>query len=252
MNNGRTVFSQLVEELPHKDFQKCVSRYRGDHYVKKFSCWDQFLRMAFAQLTYRDGLRDIEACLQSVGSKLYHMGFRSKIKRSTLADANELRDWRIYADFAQILIAIAARCMRMIRSASNSIRVSMRWIRRRSIYACRFFHGRSFAGIKPQSKCIRCSICTGTFQHSSGLPMVRSMTSTFSMRFFPKLAPSTSWTVATSLHRFRTSLHFRTFFRLLCRTHQRQCSAATALCSRKSPFCRYFNHPTTNPTRCQT
>jgi len=107
MNNGRTVFSQLVEELPHKEFQKCVSRYRGDHYVKKFSCWDQFLSMAFAQLTYRDGLRDIEACLQSVGSKLYHMGFRSKIKRSTLADANELRDWRIYADFAQILIAIA-------------------------------------------------------------------------------------------------------------------------------------------------
>lgn len=107
MNNGRTIFSQLIEYLPNKEFQKCVSRYRGDHYVKKFSCWDQFLSMAFAQLTYRDGLRDIESCLQSVGSKLYHMGFRSKIKRSTLADANELRDWRIYADFAQVLIAIA-------------------------------------------------------------------------------------------------------------------------------------------------
>src|SRR5947207_5703007 len=107
MNNGRTVFSQLIEYLPNKEFQKCVSRYRGDHYVKKFSCWDQFLSMAFAQLTYRDGMRDIEACLKSVGRKLYHMGFRSKIKKSTLADANELRDWRIYADFAQILIAIA-------------------------------------------------------------------------------------------------------------------------------------------------
>src|SRR5438874_2053301 len=107
MNNGRTIFSQLIEYLPNKEFQKCVRRYRGDHYVKKFSCWDQFLSMAFAQLTYRDGLRDIESCLQSVGSKLYHMGFRSKIKKSTLADANELRDWRIYADFAQILIAIA-------------------------------------------------------------------------------------------------------------------------------------------------
>src|SRR2546425_5683148 len=107
MNNGRTIFSQLIEYLPNKEFQKCVSRYRGDHYVKKFSCWDQFLSMAFAQLTYRDGLRDIESCLQSVGSKLYHMGFRSKIKRSTLADANEFRDWRIYADFAQVLIAIA-------------------------------------------------------------------------------------------------------------------------------------------------
>jgi hypothetical protein len=107
MNSGRTVFSQLIEQLPNNEFQKCVNRYRGDHYVKKFSCWDQFLSMAFAQLTYRDGLRDIESCLQSVGSKLYHMGFRTKIKRSTLADANELRDWRIYADFAQILIAIA-------------------------------------------------------------------------------------------------------------------------------------------------
>src|SRR5881227_1868236 len=107
MNSGRTVFSQLIEQLPNKEFQKCVNRYRGDHYVKKFSCWDQFLSMAFAQLTYRDGLRDIESCLQSVGSKLYHMGFRSKIKRSTLADANQLRDWRIYADFAQVLISIA-------------------------------------------------------------------------------------------------------------------------------------------------
>jgi hypothetical protein len=107
MNNGRTVFSQLIEYLPNKEFQKCVSRYSGDHYVKRFSCWDQFLSMAFAQLTYREGLRDIEACLQSVGGKLYHMGFRSKIKKSTLADANELRDWRIYADFAQVLIAVA-------------------------------------------------------------------------------------------------------------------------------------------------
>ena len=107
MNIGRTVFSQLIDQLPHKEFQKCVSRYRGDHRVRKFSCWDQFLSMAFAQLTYRDGLRDIEACLQSIGGKLYHMGFRSEIKRSTLADANELRDWRIYADFAQVLIAIA-------------------------------------------------------------------------------------------------------------------------------------------------
>src|SRR5712691_8957420 len=107
MNTGRTVFSQLIEHLPNNDFQKCVSRYDGERYVKNFSCWDQFLSMVFAQLTYRDGLRDIEACLHSVGSKLYHMGFRSKIKRSTLADANELRDWRIYADFAQVLIAIA-------------------------------------------------------------------------------------------------------------------------------------------------
>ena len=107
MNVGQTVFSQLIEHLPHKEFQKCVARYGGSSYVKSFSCWDQFLSMAFAQLTYRESLRDIEACLRSLQSKLYHMGFRGKISRSTLADANESRDWRIYADFAQVLIRIA-------------------------------------------------------------------------------------------------------------------------------------------------
>ena len=107
MNAGRTVFSQLIEFLPHQEFQKCVGRYAGDRYRKNLSCWDQYLAMAFAQLTYRESLRDIEACLGSVSGKLYHMGFRSKVARSTLADANELRDWRIYADFAQVLIGIA-------------------------------------------------------------------------------------------------------------------------------------------------
>jgi Domain of unknown function (DUF4372)/Transposase DDE domain len=107
MNLGRTVFAQLVEYLPHKEFQKCVAGYRGDYYLKSFSCWDQFLAMAFAQLTYRESLRDIEACLHSVHGKLYHMGFRGRAARSTLAGANEARDWRIYADFAQVLIGIA-------------------------------------------------------------------------------------------------------------------------------------------------
>jgi hypothetical protein len=107
MNLGQTVFSQLIEHLPNKEFQKCVARYGGNLYVKSFSCWDQFLAMAFAQLTYRESLRDIEACFRSMHSKLYHMGFRGKISRSTLADANESRDWRIYADFAQVLISIA-------------------------------------------------------------------------------------------------------------------------------------------------
>src|SRR5438105_6659418 len=96
-----------MDFLPAYEFQKCVSRYRGDHKVQNFSCRDQFLSMAFAQLTYRESLRDIEACLQSIGGKLYHMGFRSKVSRSTLADANESRDWRIFADFAQVLIATA-------------------------------------------------------------------------------------------------------------------------------------------------
>src|SRR5260370_834440 len=107
MNIGQTVFSQILDHVPQYEFQKCVSRYRGDYQQKSFSCLDQFLSMAFAQLTYRESLRDIEACLRSLGGKLYHMGFRGKVARSTLADANESRDWRIYADFAQVLIAIA-------------------------------------------------------------------------------------------------------------------------------------------------
>src|ERR1700691_935702 len=107
MNLGQTVFSQLIEHLPHNEFKKCVARYSGDGYLKSFSCWNQFLAMAFAQLTYRESLRDIEACLGSMQSKLYHMGFRGKVSRSTLADATERRDWRIYADFAQVLIGIA-------------------------------------------------------------------------------------------------------------------------------------------------
>jgi Domain of unknown function (DUF4372)/Transposase DDE domain len=107
MNLGQTVFSQLIEHLPHKEFQKCVARHHGDYYLKSFSCWDQFLAMGFAQLTYRESLRDIEACLRSRQGKLYHMGFRGRVSRSTLADANENRDWRIFADFAQVLIGMA-------------------------------------------------------------------------------------------------------------------------------------------------
>ena len=107
MNAGRTVFSQLIEHAPSKEFQKCVARYRGDVHLRGFSCWDQYLAMAFAQLTYRESLRDIEACLRAMGAKLYHMGFRGKVTRSTLADANESHDWRIFADFAQILISMA-------------------------------------------------------------------------------------------------------------------------------------------------
>jgi len=107
VNLGQTVFSQVVDYLPRYEFLKCVSRYRGDYQQKSFSCWDQYLAMAFAQLTYRESLRDIEACLRSMSGKLYHMGFRSRVARSTLAEANESRDWRIYADFAQVLIGIA-------------------------------------------------------------------------------------------------------------------------------------------------
>jgi hypothetical protein len=107
MNQGRTVFSQLISFLPDREFRRCVERYQGDLRLRGFTCWDQYLAMAFAQLTYRESLRDIEACLGSLQGKLYHLGFRGKVARSTLADANESRDWRIFADFAQRLIAIA-------------------------------------------------------------------------------------------------------------------------------------------------
>jgi transposase len=107
MNSGQTIFSQLMEFLPTYEFRQCVKRYNGNYKVKSFSCWDQFLSMAFAQLTYRESLRDIQACLRVAQNKLYHMGFRGKISRNTLANANQVRDWRIYADFAQFLISIA-------------------------------------------------------------------------------------------------------------------------------------------------
>jgi len=107
MPEGKTVFSQLTSFIPKKQFDKCVEHYGGNLRVRSFSCWDQFLCMAFAQLTYRESLRDIEACLRSMGKKLYHVGIRGKVSRSTLADANDNRDWQIYAEFAEILIAKA-------------------------------------------------------------------------------------------------------------------------------------------------
>ncbi len=107
MNTERTIFSQVMKHLPLHDFRKCVKRYNGNHRVRTLSCLDQFLCMAFAQLTFRESLRDIEACLRAAQPRLYHMGIRSRVCRSTLADANEKRDCRIYADFAQILIGIA-------------------------------------------------------------------------------------------------------------------------------------------------
>lgn len=107
MNQGQTVFSQVMDFVPMHQFRRCVDRYRGNHRVRSFTCHDQYLCMAFAQLTYRESLRDIECCLRAVDRKLYHCGFRGKVSRSTLADANESRDWRIYRDFAQSLILTA-------------------------------------------------------------------------------------------------------------------------------------------------
>ena len=107
MYTGKLVFSQLMTHLPMHAFRRCVRRYQGEHWIKSFSCLDQYYCMAFAQLTCRESLRDIEACLRAQSAKLYHMGIRSPVSRSTLADANEVRDWRIHADFAQTLIAHA-------------------------------------------------------------------------------------------------------------------------------------------------
>ena len=107
MNHGKLVFAQMMQHLPLTTFRRCVTRYQGDRKLHSFSCLDQFLCMAFAQLTFRESLRDIESCLRAQRSKLYHLGIRSAVARNTLANANAVRDWRIYADFAQSLIGIA-------------------------------------------------------------------------------------------------------------------------------------------------
>lgn len=109
MHQGHFIFSQLIEFLPNYEFNKCVRRYRGNHRIRTFSCYDQFLCMAFGQLTYRESLRDVVTCLEVLKTKLFHVGIRGTVSRSTIADANERRDWRIYADFAQVLIAHARR-----------------------------------------------------------------------------------------------------------------------------------------------
>jgi len=104
MNTGRTILSQLLDFVSKYEFDKCVDKYKGNYRVRNFTCWEQFIVMSFAQLTNRESLRDIESCLDAVSSKMYHSGVKSKVKKSTLADANEKRDWRIYAEFAQLLI----------------------------------------------------------------------------------------------------------------------------------------------------
>jgi len=150
MNSGKTVFSQLMDFLPSYEFRLCVDRYQGNYKVKSFSCWDQFLCLAFAQLTYRESLRDIETCLRAAGEKLYHMGIRGKVSRNTLAHANEVRDWRIYQDFAQVLIQNARELHQNDPLQSNSIKPLMLWILPSSICAYRYSHGRSFENARAQ------------------------------------------------------------------------------------------------------
>jgi hypothetical protein len=146
MNSGKTVFAQLMDFIPAHEFQRGVARYRGQYRVRRFSCWDQFLSMAFAQLTYRESLRDIETCLRALGGKLYHLGIRGHISRSTLADANETRDWRIFADLARVLITMARPLYAGDPLGVQLEKQPMRWTARPSICVCRCFLGRATGG----------------------------------------------------------------------------------------------------------
>jgi hypothetical protein len=119
MNAGKTVFAQLLAHLPRHEFRRTVARHRGNYRVRSFSCWDQFIAMAFAQLSGRESLRDIEACLSSHREKLYHVGMRGKISRSTLSDANERRDFRIYEEVGYSLIRIARKLYQTEELPSN-------------------------------------------------------------------------------------------------------------------------------------
>ena len=145
MNIGKTLFAQLMDFLPWSTFARIVARYGGDARVRTLCCAEQYRAMAFAQLTYRESLRDIEVCLSARASKLYHIGFREPVRRSTLADANETRDWRIYAEFAHRLIAHARKLYASESWAWSWPTRYMLWIPRPSICACRYFHGRTFA-----------------------------------------------------------------------------------------------------------
>jgi hypothetical protein len=182
MHRGQTLFSQVMAHVPHREFIRCVRRYGGDARVRRFTCWDQFLSLAFAQLTYRESLRDIEACLGAVPERLYHMGFRGAVSRSTLADANEKRDWRIYADFAQVLIHEARRLYGG-ESFGVDLEQTVYALDSTTIDLClSLFPWAHFPGARrARSSCTRSWTCGGASRRSC-----RSPTAPFTM--------STSWT----------------------------------------------------------
>ena len=158
------IFTQVMEVMPLKTFHRCVERYRGNFSVKHFNCLEQFRVMAFAQITYRESLRDTVTCLRSQNSKLYRMGIRSKVSKSTLADANEVRDWRIYADFAQHLIGLIC------------------------VLHCSL--GRTSVLPRPLSSCIRLSISEETYRHSFTYQTANFMTSMYWMYYQSNRVPS--------------------------------------------------------------
>ncbi len=163
MNAGQSIFAQLMDFLPAYEFRQCIARYQGDYKLKSFSCWDQFLCMAFAQLTYRESLRDIEACLRANQTKLYHMGIRGRVSRNTLANANSVRDWRIYADFAHLLIQ-QARALYRDDDFSLALQQTVYALDSTTIdLSSRCFRGPTFANAKAQSNCTPCSTCAAIF-----------------------------------------------------------------------------------------
>ena len=197
MNLGRTVFAQLLDYLPAYEFQKCVSRYRGDSHLRGFSCLDQLLAMAFAQLTYRESLRDIEACLRSMSGKLYHVGFRGKVARTNLADANEAHDWRIFADFAQVLVGIA-RPLYASDPIGVEIDQSLYALDSTTIDLClALFPWARFRKHKAAVKMHTLLDLHGNIPTLSALQLAKYMTSTSSTRSCRRLVRSTSWTAAT-------------------------------------------------------
>jgi Domain of unknown function (DUF4372) len=168
MHTGKLVFAQLMEHLPLTTFGRCVTRYRGHHKVQSFSCLDQYLSMAFAQLTYRESLRDIEACLRAQSSKLYHLGIRSTVARNTLANANAIRDWRIYCDFAQSLMAMARR-LYVNESFGVELSEAVYALDATTIDLClSVFSWHPFDRPKQRSNCIPCSICEATSRRLFG------------------------------------------------------------------------------------
>ena len=195
MPHGQYVFSQLMDHMPLTTFRRCVVRYNGERKVKHFSCLDQLRCLAFAQLTWRESLRDIEACLNAQASKLYRLGFRAPhIARNTMSNANAVRDWRIYADFTQHpwLVWRGTSMLAIHCVALKDWTRSTRLIRRRSIFVCLYFPGLRSSQRKRPSNYTRCSISAAASPRSSTSAMARCTMSKFSIFFSPSLAPSTS------------------------------------------------------------
>ena len=191
MKNGKTLFAQLMDFLPWSTFDRIVARYNGKRAVRTLPCATQFQVMAFAQITYRESLRDIEACLSAQSTKLYHMGFRDPVRRSTLADANETRDWRIYAEFAQRLIAQARRLY-----ADDHLELDLA----STVYALdsttidpclTVFPWHTFVRQRLRSRCTLCLICEVTSQVLSIFLMANCTMFMPSICYSPSLAPST-------------------------------------------------------------